>query len=162
MPLITTPTYSDQADFLAYTGLVITPAEWQQFALLAEDILDTYVTIPDRTQEVAGRAFPTTMYEGDCGTTSDIPCDITKAHILITKNEYLKDQAGHSNDPTVIGGNSNLASEEWSSSSYKKSSGNSSGGGSASQDYEFVNVGLPALANRLLSKYRYGTLTFRI
>jgi len=165
MALTTEATYSTQAEFNSYSKndwSALTLAEWNKVALLAEDIVDSYIQIPKRDHFSCDRKVPFNDVDCGCGKDEKIPCDITKAHIIITENELLKKQNGLDSQTTLIGGNSDAQSEEWSSSSYKISKGSKSGLGSAGGDYEQINVGIPPLANRLLAKYRNGMLQFTI
>ena len=165
MALLTTATYSTQAEFNSVAKndwSTLTAANWNKAALYAEDIVDSYVQIQKSFHYSDQRKFPTELFEGSCGLNGDVPCDITKAHILITENELLKSQAGKDSDYSGIDDNSGVTSEEWSSSSYKNSTGGKLGNAKLYQDYNFVNIGIPALALRILKKYQHGTLTYKI
>ncbi len=152
MALNTEPTYSTWDQFKRYTPVstqtTILEAVWKPFALRAEKILDSHVTVPtcQRYLSTQNLKFPIKDVNG----ASIIPDDITLAVIEITSDLILK------GDPTASSGLIDT-SENWDGGGYSVTKQKK-----AVSSSEDIKIEMPPLAKRLLRPWtnKVASLTY--
>ncbi|MES2395031.1 MAG: hypothetical protein V4549_03470 [Bacteroidota bacterium] len=141
MALNTEPTYSTWVQFKTYTPVStqksIAEATWKPFALRAEKILDSYVTIAECFRYSASQnlKFPIK----DSNSASLIPDDVVLAVIEITSDLVLRGDPSASDDLVET-------SEAWNGDGYSVSKQQKTNS-SSSDD---IKIEMPPLARRLL------------